>query len=154
MQNEYKMILSEVFRDILMRFSFMFGEECAKNELPLNNLDYLHARICFNGHKHGCIGILAPVELCTEMAANVLGIDIEDDDCIMDSLDTFEELTNVVCGQFLTGAFGDNPVFNLSPPLVSKSDRAEWLEVADKDNSLAFMIEDEPTLIYLEVSGR
>jgi hypothetical protein len=151
MQNEYRMILSEVFRDVLMRFSFMFGEECAKNELPINNFDYQHARVGFSGSQYGCIGILAPIELCAEMAANVLGTDIEDDNCAEDSVDTLSELTNVVCGQFLIGAFGEKPVFNLTPPLVSEADRVEWLDVADKDNSLAFMIEDMPTLIYLEV---
>jgi len=145
-----KMIFSEVFRDVLMRFAFMFGEECSKNELPPNDFDYIHVRVCFNGYKRGCIGILAPVELCDEMAANVLGTDMEDDNCAGDAVDTLEELTNIMSGQFLTGAYGSEPIFNLSPPLVSEADKSEWSEITDSDDSLAFMVEDLPALIYLE----
>jgi hypothetical protein len=39
---------------------------------------------------------------------------------------------------------------NLSPPLVSEADKSEWSEITDSDDSLAFMVEDLPALIYLE----
>jgi chemotaxis protein CheY-P-specific phosphatase CheC len=145
------MTFSKVFQEVLMRFLFMFGEGCDKDQLPLNNFDYLHARVCFNGYKRGCIGILAPVKLCIEMSSNVLGTDMEDDICTEDSVDTLEELANVVCGQFLTGAYGDSPIFSLSPPLVSETDEIAWSDIVDSDDSLAFMVEDTPTLIYLEL---
>jgi len=151
MLDEYKKILSEVFRDVLMRYAFMFGEECEKESIIPYNLDYLHVHVAFNGYYEGRIGIIAPAELCIEMAANVIGTDAEDDNCTDDAKDTFEELANVTCGQFLTGAYGDKPIFNLSPPSISEASELDWVEISENDDSVAFMIEDTPALIYLEI---
>jgi len=151
MVDEYKTTLSEVFRDVLMRYAFMFGEECEKEDLLPDSLGYLHVHVAFNGYKQGCIGILAPDELCVEMAANVLGTDMEDDNCADDAKDALEELANVVCGQFLTGAFGDEPIFNLSPPSIANAGELNWVEISENDDSLAFMVEDTPTLVYLKM---
>ncbi|MGB9594706.1 MAG: chemotaxis protein CheX [Candidatus Poribacteria bacterium] len=150
MLNNHETILSEVFCDVLMRYAFMFGEECEKENFLPDNPDCLHVNIAYNGHKKGNIGIIAPIELCIEMASNVLGTDEEDENCVNDAKDTLEELANVVCGQFLTSAYGDEPIFNLSPPSVFESDELTWIEIRESDNSLAFMVEDAAVLIYLE----
>ncbi len=150
MLSDYKSVLSEVFCDVLMRYAFMFGEEYEKENFLPDNPDCLHVNVAYNGYKKGNIGIIAPIELCIEMAANVLGVDEENGNCLNDAKDTLEELANVVCGQFLTSAYGNEPTFNLSPPSISESDELTWIEVCEKDNSLAFMVEDTPVLIYLE----
>lgn len=154
MLDEHKTILSEVSRDVLMRYVFMFGEECEKENIMPDNLDYLNVYVAFNGHCEGRVGIIAPAELCIEMAANVIGTDIEDCNCTDDAKDVFEELTNVICGQFLTGAYGDEPIFNLSPPSISEAGELNWVEISENDNSLAFMVEDTTVLIYLEIERR
>jgi chemotaxis protein CheY-P-specific phosphatase CheC len=151
MLDEYKTTLSEVFRDVLMRYVFMFGEECEKESIMPDNFDYLHVHVAFNGYYEGRFGIIAPAQLCIEMSANVIGTDIEDDNCVDDAKDTFEELANIICGQFLTSAYGDEPIFNLSPPSISEADELSWVEIFENDDSLAFMIEDTPALIYLEI---
>jgi len=151
MLDEYKTVLSEVFCDVLMRYAFMFGEECEKESILLDNPDYLHVNVSFNGYKSGNIGILASPELCIEMAANVLGTDMEDDNCANDAKDALAELANVVCGQFLSSAYGSEPIFNLSPPSVSEVSELEWQEIYENDNSLTFMVEDNPALIYLDI---
>lgn len=151
MLDEYKTSLSEVFRDVLMRYAFMFGEECEKEIIMPDNLDYLHVHVAFNGYCEGRLGIIAPAQLCIEMAANVIGTDVEDENCTDDAKDTFEELANVICGQFLTGTYGDKPIFNLSPPSISEAGELNWIEISENDDSLAFVIEDTPALIYLDM---
>jgi chemotaxis protein CheY-P-specific phosphatase CheC len=151
MLDEYKTTLSEVFRDVLMKYAFMFGEECEKESIMPDNLDYLCVHVAFNGYCEGRVGIIAPAQLCIEMSANVIGTDIEDGDCLDDAKDTFAELANVICGQFLTCAYGDEPIFNLSPPSMSEAGELNWIEISENDDSLAFMVEDTPTLIYLEM---
>lgn len=151
MQQEHKTILSEVFREVLMRFAFMFGEECQKNEIPTQNPDCIHSKISFNGYICGSLSIMTSADLCVEMSANVLGMDAENDECLEDSFDTLEELLNVVCGQFLTSAFGDEMIFDLSPPLVSIADSNEWAELLKSFYSLAFMVEDYPALLYMKI---
>jgi chemotaxis protein CheY-P-specific phosphatase CheC len=151
MLDEYKTSLSEVFRDVLMRYAFMFGEECEKEGIMPDNPNYLHVHVAFNGYCEGRLGIIAPAQLCIEMAANVIGTDVEDENCTDDAKDTFEELANVICGQFLTGAYGDKPIFNLSPPSIYEAGELNWIEISENDDSLAFMIEDTPALIYLDM---
>ncbi|HGJ67218.1 TPA: chemotaxis protein CheX [bacterium] len=151
MQNEYRTMLSEVFLDVLMRFAFMFGEKCPKDKMPLENPSFYHARVEFYGDRQGTVGIMASDDLCIEMSANVLGTDIEDKNSVEDAVDTLEELSNVVCGQFLTSAFGNEVIFNLIPPSVSIADSKEWSELLYNDESLAFMVEDSPALLYLKM---
>ncbi len=151
MQEEHKIILSEVFRNVLMRFAFMFGEKYSKNEMPLENSDCFHAKISFNNNIHGSLGIMTSSDLCTEMSANVLGTEMEDDDCSEDAFDTLGELSNIICGQFLTSAFGNEIIFNLSPPSVSVADPTEWAELLKSNGSLAFMVDDYPALLYMEI---
>lgn len=151
MKSEYKEILSEVFSDVLMKYAFMFGEECQKDELPENGDSYLHARVSFYGDKSGVLGVITQKDLCFEMAANVLGIETEEENCDDEAEDTLEELINIVCGQFLTSAFGFEPVFNLFPPSVSKLNQDDWWKYVLDDNTIGFVVEDTPAIIYIQV---
>lgn len=150
MKVEYKDILSEVFSDVLMKYAFMFGEECQKDELPENGDGYLHAQIGFYGHKLGTLGVITQKSLCFEMAANVLGIETEEENSDDEASDTLEELINIVCGQFLTATFGVEPIFNLLPPSVNELDEDDWLKHIYDDNTIGFVIEDTPAIIYIQ----
>ncbi len=151
MKDEYKGILSEVFNDVLMKYAFMFGEECQKDELPENGDSYLHAQVSFYGHKSGVLGVITQKNLCFEMAANVLGIETEDENSNDEAKDTLEELINIVCGQFLTSAFGVEPIFNLFPPLVKELSEDDWWKYVSDDNTIGFVIEDAPAIIYMQI---
>ncbi len=151
MKSEYKGILSEVFSDVLMRYAFMFGEECQKYELPENSDGYLHAQVKFYGHKSGTLGVITQRSLCFEMAANVLGIETEEENYDDEAEDTLEELINIVCGQFLTSAFGVEPIFNLFPPSVNELSEDDWCKYVLDDNTIGFIIEDTPAIIYIQV---
>ncbi len=151
MENNYKEILSEVFSDVLMKYAFMFGEECQKDELPENGDSYLHAQVRFYGHKSGILGVITAKNLCFEMAANVLGIETEEENSDDEAEDTLEELINIVCGQFLTATFGTEPVFNLFPPSVNEIDEDDWWKYVSDNDTVGFAIEDAPAIIYVQI---
>ncbi len=148
MQNEYAVILSEVFCDVLMNYAFMFGDECSKDEFPMNGDNYVHATLSFTGNRSGSLGVSTCSDLGVELAANVLGLDPDDEDSIDDASDALEELLNIVCGQFLTATFGETPIFELSPPSVSEIDEAEWKSLIENEETIGIMIDDVPAIVY------
>ena len=154
MSSEYKTILAEVFCDILMKYAFMFGDASPKDELPTNGSNYLRAAIDFSGYRSGTLEISTSTELCAELAANVLGIEPDDDNSVDNSSDALEEFINVVCGQFLTTAFGDAPVFDLSPPSVLEIGETEWKSILSNEEAIGFIIEDAPAIMNVYVNQK
>ena len=148
MQNDYAVILSEVFCDILMNYAFMFGDECPKEEFPVDGDSHVHVTVSFSGDRSGLLGISTSPDLCVQLAANVLGLDPDDADSIDDASDALEELLNIVCGHFLTATFGDVPVFELSPPSVSEIGEAEWRSLIENEETIGIMIDDIPAIVY------
>ena len=148
MQNEYKEELSEVFCDVLMNYAFMFGDSCPKNELPLNGDNHIHATISFGGDQAGILGISTSSNLCLQLAANVLGIDIEEENSMSEAYDALKELINIVCGQFLTKVYGDTGIFDLSPPNIIEISGVEWKSLIEDEETIGIIIDDIPAIAY------
>ena len=153
MQSEYDTILSEVFCDVLINYAFMFGDPAPKDELLTSGTGYLRTTVSFKGHQSGIIGVSTPTDLGVQLAANVLGLESDEDDSIENALDAIKELLNIVCGQFLTSAFGDEPVFDLLPPASLKIDKAEWDELLKSEETMGFVVEDEPAILYVSIES-
>ena len=102
--------------------------------------------------KAGTIGLVAPNELCVELAANILGMDSEDADDNY-TYDAIKELTNILCGQFITSLFGEDMIFDLSPPSVEAINRERWNRLISDEKTTGFVIDDLPALIYTSMDG-
>ena len=153
MQSEYEATLTEVFCDVLMKYAFMFGDISTKEEFPVDGTNYLHATIDFTGYRSGTLGISTSSDLCVQLAANVLGVDPDDENSINDAADALEELINIVCGQFLTTVFGEELIFDLSPPSVLQIGKAGWKRLLESEKSIGFMLDDIPAVIYVSVDA-
>ena len=93
-----------------------------------------------------------PVEMCPEIAANVLGVDLDDPDVVVKPLDALKELLNVTCGHVLTALAGDEPVFDLTVPEVTEIDAVAWKKLADAPYTVAFLVDESPVLLQLSTS--
>ena len=153
MEAEYKAVLTEVFGDVLKEYAFIFGEVCSGDETPVNKADYLHSTVAFSGYRSGVIGVSISAALAAELAANVLGTDTNSGDSADFALDALEELTDIICGHFLTSAFGEEPIFHLSPPSASKIDEAEWRSLIGKEEAIGFTVEGIPAVTYVLVAA-
>lgn len=146
-----KIKLSEVLIDVLMKYCFMFGETCLKKDLPLEDGEYLLGKVTFNGYRSGEVGIIASEDLCINLSANVIGVDVGGKDSCEDVYDSLKELTNIVCGQFLTLHFGQEQIFDLSPPTVSVLDKGELLAMLESDDTIGLIVDDLSMLAYVKV---
>jgi CheY-specific phosphatase CheX len=150
MQSEHIDILTEVFCEVLEEVAFMFGEPSSKDELLTNAAKRLHATMTFAGSTYGTLGVAMPAEMCTDLAANILGMDKEDDIPATEAEDALKELLNITCGQFLTAMFGEESVFDFSIPQVTEIDQADWSALMQKPETVGFMVEGVvPAIAYV-----
>lgn len=133
--------------DVLEQLAFMFCEELEKTDIQNSDEDFLKATMVFSGHHGGAVDIIVPRQLTPALVYNILGMDEED---IIESdiaEDALKELLNTLCGRMLPALFTDVETFDLHPPEISSVNKKQWLEMLDREDSIAFAIEDSPVLL-------
>ena len=146
MDNNKNEILTRVLENVMEQLAFMFGEPAQKDELILEEEKCLHISMQFNGLRNGKLDLVIPASMGISLAANILGLDEDDEEAENNSVDALKELVNMVCGQFLTEAYGDKPVFNLTIPTVEEIDRGDWQKLLDRPESVGMIVEDIPLI--------
>ncbi len=151
MENERIQLLENVFCDVFENLAFMFGELVDKSDLMHNNMKHTLAQMRFDGDRTGEVILTVPDEMCPEIAANVLGIDPDDDQVYDLAGDALKEMLNIICGQLLTALEGSDPVFDLTVPKIQNIKIEDWNELLKRDESLAFIVDDYPVILYVKM---
>jgi CheY-specific phosphatase CheX len=147
MKTEQRELLNEVFCDVFEKLAFMFGEPTPKDDMPREASEFVEVKMGFTGPSHGSLEMVVPIEMCEEIAANVLGMDPEDDLVRERALDALKEMLNVTCGHILTSTAGEEPVFDLTVPVVREVDGAAWAAFLDDPETLSFIVDDSPAAL-------
>ena len=147
MKAEQIELLQDVFCNVFEQLAFMFGEPAEKDELAENNTKHMQAHMTFSGDRTGELLMTVPEVMCSEIAANVLGVE-PDDEQVMDLAgDALKEILNITCGQLLTTFAGEKPVIDLSVPEIRKISSQKWSKLLKVDESLGFVVDDYPVLL-------
>jgi len=145
--------LGDVFREIVEQQACMFCAPPDGDEIPAAAGDCIKTSIAFSGQRAGALTLLAPPALTLELAANMLGLDPDDEAAAEAALDSVGELMNVVLGQLLTRAFSLDAVFDLSTPQVTRSVTAEeWRTLAAAATTVQLVVEDHQVLITCDLA--
>jgi chemotaxis protein CheY-P-specific phosphatase CheC len=113
------MVLDGVCKLILEEFAFLFCESQDASTFDYNTIeDAQEASMRFTGPTNGKFEIAAGKNLCLLLASNILGIEPNDEAAGSHAADALKETLNVMCGRFLTEAYGEEAVFNLSAPTM------------------------------------
>src|SRR5262249_38435520 len=101
-------ILTTVTIDVLKATAFAWAEASPLDELPTQIEQPLEVRVHFRGNQTGTLSLALPRELGATLAADILS---DDTDEVTEAQieDACNEILNVICGQWLTGAFGEIP---------------------------------------------
>ena len=95
MKAEQKELLYNVFCDAMEKLAFMFSEPAERDVLsPIDN-KYVSASMTFTGEMTGEISITVSEEMCIEIAANILGVNPDDEQAMNLGIDSFKEVLNV-----------------------------------------------------------
>jgi len=147
MQTEQKELLSRAFCDVIEKLAFMFGEPTPKEDLPRTATDYIEVKMTFSGPTRGSLALIVPTEMCEEIAANVLGMEPDDELVIKQAIDALKEVLNVTCGHVLTSVAGEKPVFDLTVPVATEIDAAAWEQFLNDPETLSFIVDDNPAAL-------
>lgn len=141
-----------VGQNVLETQVFMFGDLFDKGEFDCLETDFIMASVSFDGPVNGQCFWVAPVSFCVELAANMLGVSNDDDLALSGTMDALSELANVTCCQFLTTAFGTQPLFHLHCPVATSLDTQGWkMQIADS-NTQGVSVDGYSVLIGLAFS--
>jgi chemotaxis protein CheY-P-specific phosphatase CheC len=143
-------LLSEVFRDVLERVTYAFGDPAAPAAFLGASGRFVRAVMSFTGPLAGALEIAAPEALGDEMAASALGVD-PDPGAAASGRDILKELLNVTCGAFLTALAGRAGTFDLTVPEIEDLDACGWRAALEAPGALVFAVEDRPILVHLSL---
>ena len=153
MNPEHAERLREVFADVLEKLAFIFAEPAEPDELQCEETDFISVQMEFTGEvMNGSLTLMVPAEYGAEISANVLGIDEDDEIAVEQAEDAQKEVLNVVCGQLLTAIAGDEPVFDLSVPTVSKADASDWEEITEDEDTVGFLLDESMAALRLRIA--
>lgn len=128
-----------VFSEVLANAAFLFAEEGEAGLIPDD--PWLETRIGYRGPFRGELKLLCPRAFATLLAANLLGIEAEDDDAKSKAEDAVGELLNIICGQFITTVYGSSAIFDLSIPITCKLDETPDLSGDDDSGTSTLTVQ-------------
>lgn len=139
---------------ILEDLVFMFGELCEKTDLPSCSELYSMASVDFEGPVVGTCFWIGTEAFCIDLAANMLGVEPDDDSAILGKEDALKELSNVVCCQFLTAVYGSVPLFQLACPVSQQLNAEDWMRYIDNPDTVGIAVDDQSVLVGLVLHTR
>ncbi len=149
MQTDPQAVLKEVFVRVLEDYAFLFSDDFDRDAPPSTPGPYLHAGMCFDGPFQGRLVLAAPEPFAREVAANVLGLDLDDAQVDTSALDALKELLNITCGNLLTALAGETPVFDLTIPEITPVAEDVWKDAMASPDWVGFLTGDWPVLLRL-----
>ena len=151
MHSKPREVVAEVFPKMLEELGFLFADPDESPSPPGMPHDAVRVQIAFSGEMGGEIDMGIGRSLGAEIASNLLGLDLGEENIPRAGDDALRELLNVTCGHILTTFAGDRPVFNLTIPEVTPMDGAAWDALArDKDTAI-FGIDGRPVQLRLRL---
>lgn len=119
--------LTAIFSDVLANLAFMFTEDDLAESAP--GEIWIETEIRYEGPECGTLLFRCARDFCVLLAANLLGVDAENDAAATQSEDAVKEFMNIICGQFVTATFGSDDVYNLSIPVTRELPQSPDLEL-------------------------
>ena len=120
-------LLFETLSQVLEDAAFIFTEE-ADETLGWSN-DIVKSSIQYQGQEDGTLSLAVDKEMAKSFAANLLGIEPEDEFAELKSSEAVSEMLNIVCGVFLERWLGGNNHCRLGIPsttsLTEEQERTE-----------------------------
>jgi hypothetical protein len=138
---------------VLEQLAFMFAEPAGRDAFAAPDGEWLALSMGFSGPLSGALQLAVPPGLCVALAANMLGMDDDDEEAADKGLDAMKEVLNVTCGNILTELAGTEPVFTLTIPEVKPLDAPGWADWLADPAAMGFLIDEHPALLRFRVEG-
>lgn len=108
--------LTTIFSEVLANLAFMFTDD--EPSVISSGEVWIETTIGYCGPAQGTLTLLCTRDFARLLAANLLGIDPEDEAADAKAHDAAKEFMNIVCGQLVTTLHGTQHVFDISIPIA------------------------------------
>ena len=147
MQTEVLERVGSVVSDVMERFAYVFGEPVEKHTLPVPSEELWLTSIRWSGTNAGSMKMAAPAALGSVLAANLLGIESDEEGAQERAADAFKEMLNVICGHLCTELGREGGFFDLDTPDLSPFTAAQWAALSGEEDCVTFAVDDHPLLL-------
>jgi CheY-specific phosphatase CheX len=144
--------LKRVMVTTLENFAFVFAEIDDSEQPPLDPAaDYIAATVTFKGSSQcGELQIAIPVDLCREIAANVLGLE-PGEVAEPETMDAIKEWSNIVAGALTADLFGVEKTFALSAPSAMTMNSEQLKSLRNAPGAVTLRAEENLLLALLKL---
>lgn len=127
--------MTTIFSEVLANLAFMFTDEGEIKPGPDDQ--WLETVISYNGPNVGTLKLFCTREFSWALARNLLGLGPEEQTENQHADDATKEFMNIVCGQFVTAAFGSEDVYDLTiPEIETLQDEPDFSQNGNDDASI------------------
>ncbi|MBM3316537.1 MAG: chemotaxis protein CheX [Candidatus Eisenbacteria bacterium] len=109
-------LLERVAARVLAEAAYLFVEPLRRDPPEVESWPASGARVAFSGPARGYVEIWAPDEVARQLAANMLGQELDAPEVDETFVDAMMETLNVICGNLLAELAGQEPLFRLGAP--------------------------------------
>ena len=109
------------------------------------------ASIQWFGPQNGKLILLVDRNLLNELASNMLGATDEAEFTAEQSVDALKEVLNMICGNFLTSCYGEQSVFDLTPPEWMSPVVVQSAQTAENNARVRFNLDETLGELIMQV---
>ena len=142
--------LQTAVTDVMETFAFVFVDLDEPPGVQAPNGDIMLAEMSFFGPGAGSLCMAAPMALCREMAANALGIEM-DEIADVGAEDALKELLNITCGKLTFLMYGPKAIVELTVPEIGIINRPRWQKLRDDPGTIPLFAEDTVILTNCQI---
>ncbi len=151
MMTDHRAQLVRIASTVFEEQAFMFSDELVQpGEAPAGLLE---TTMSFAGPRRGRLMMAAPHALALLAAANMLGLEPEEEPAREQAVDALMELLNVICGHLATEIFGTEAVVRMTVPAAQAIEPGRWGELAGGSATARLLVDEQPVLLALELDG-
>jgi CheY-specific phosphatase CheX len=146
MNEQNNEILSRVVTETLEQLAFLFSfPDDGQAKVDLDSA--VAARVLFTGPFSGALVITVSAQVLSELTANMLGVECEEETTSEQKDDALKETVNVICGNLLPAIAGKRAVFDINvPKIITEGEKIK--EAIEKHDGLP------PTsMVTLDIDG-
>jgi CheY-specific phosphatase CheX len=110
--------LPELVTEVLGNLAFMVTDD--HDARPPSEIAWLACEVNYYGPHAGALRCWCTRPFATALAANLLGIEADEEDARAAAEDALREFMNVLCGQLVTAWYGTTATYNLTIPIVQE----------------------------------
>ena len=125
-----------------------------EEELPAPEQS-IRVDMSFTGPVRGKVELMADLDFTWNLAANVMGLDPDEEEAKLKGTDAFKELVNTVCGVLLPKlASSPKDIFDVSIPQAQTFDTADdWSKFITQSNATILDVDCQPMAVKLTIDS-